>query len=182
MSLKPVLPGNLVQVPSQSSGGGSGGLPQWTFLAGSGPPADGQFVLDNADPSAATKLTISYYPKGNIPSDLSIYNVLSLMPCPGTGVLLTDSAGKTIGFPLISNQGVGETIEFNLGSPVSADSTALSGDYSLSFFPCGYPDFGGLLSASGITPIMESNSTISNSLGGNIANSHGILTGVTPAT
>jgi len=151
-------------------------------LAGVGPPTDGQFVLDNADPSAATKLTISYYPKGNIPSDLSIYNVLSLMPTPGTGVLLTNSAGKTIGFPLISNTGVGETIEFNLGSPVSADSTALSGDYSLSFFPCQQVSFSTLLSANSISPPMSSSFPISDTLGGTISNDRGILTNVIPAS
>lgn len=127
---------------SGGGGGGSPGLPVWTFQdALGGTPDSGKFTTNNDPFTNATQILFSTTTKAG--SDLStLFNDL-----PNVMLLLTDTEGKTI-FAFCSNASSGI---FNI---VTATGGSLSGDYALSFAPV-TPGLGAVLGNSGITPVSD---------------------------
>lgn len=128
MSLKPVLPGNVVNVPK--GGGGGGGAPQlpfWTWLAGdSSTPGTGQFTTDSDDPNST--LTLKF-------SD-SVTKILSDL-MPGTILYLTDVNGVVASFTLSTSTPVDDEGSTSTLAVAQEGSTSVqwAGAYTLSFAP-----------------------------------------------
>lgn len=104
-------------------------LPVWTFNAGTGgTPSAGMFQLDNANPLTATNIYFNVAAKNG-----QNYQLLFDILPPIVGLVLTDSSGLSVSWK-ISGSIFGNPISGTISNP-SATSTALSGDYTLSFAP-----------------------------------------------
>lgn len=153
MSLKPIIPGGFYQfggsAPPPSS---SPGLPTWTFAAGGGDPASGQFTTDNASPNSTSTLKISNFPKYDA-AGIGMGSNLQQVPVNALIVLVSSTGqqyssvftGASDGgaFSIVSTGGFGALPNW-------------SGDFQLSFWPSfsmvSTVTLGQVLSNSGITP------------------------------
>lgn len=152
MSLKPVLPGGLVQVPSSS--GGSSGLPVWTYVAGGGSPAPGTFTANSANPSTVTLLNFSVSQKGDA---TALFTSMATLINNST-IFLKGASGPALAFIIGSTASSGGLTIFNYTvSPQTAQTTWVAGDYGFSLWAS--VTLSNILATAGITPTADSTTT-----------------------
>lgn len=114
------------------SGGGTPGLPVWTFAAGGGVPASGKFTTDDVSPTATTLIKLNTAPKNGASGWASFFGNLITAPTKFF-IILTSGSGEAVYFRVDSLTAPGD-IELSVAE-LSATGTNWSGDYQLSFGP-----------------------------------------------
>lgn len=129
--------GRVTAATNGSGGGGSSGLPAWTFVAGGGAPANGKFTTNNNDPASTTILNINITDK----SGINLGNMFGSGAAGTFQMVLTNLAdNKSTLFTYASLTFNGTWFAIAVNSLGTGDAPNWSGDYALSFVPAvNYP-------------------------------------------
>ncbi len=120
--LKPLIAGQFYN----SGGGGSPGLPVWTYTAGA--MGAGKVTTDNVTISLTGSIVLSKNAKnGGLVNYLTLLGSLPI----GGFLVLTNSAGKSYAFQILSRSSGADSITISV-TVIAAVADAWSGDYQLS--------------------------------------------------
>jgi hypothetical protein len=135
MALKPVLPGNVVNVPTTGGAASAPAVPVWMFDAADlSDPDPGCFTTDAANPLATTQIKIHQVPLHGV--DLEY--ILGNTGTPGIGdyfAFTSLSTGKVQFAQVQRTANGGGIFTFNWSPGAPADATPWSGVYGFSSWP-----------------------------------------------
>lgn len=127
MSLKPVLPGNMVAVPASGGGSGTPQLPTWMFDGVGGAPDSGCFQANSTDPTAINQLNFSPFAE----SGLDMSGMFAAQPYSSLIMITSLTTGKSYVFDVVNGWGVADPISGAANPLQSADTSALSGEFAV---------------------------------------------------